>query len=523
MLGALYPIAATNYPIAFDGSATTFFEAESWGDGAQVAGDAITLRGNNRLYLKDVGGYAHIDLRGKTLRFTADVSRVPCSCNAALYLVSMRFPNGGYCDIQTQPSCTEIDLFEANSHSIQATVHTRRGYGGDSTCNQWGCAVNWGNFATTANGQSTSALYGPHGHIDSSRPFEVATSLSLEGELVVELEQNGRRTGLFNRSAASNPVGGSCGGACGVRDPPNEGAPTGLPAEALAVSAAASVAGMVLVISLWGNDDVSRWLDYECPASRRAGVGGARLHLEPSRVTQYGVSRVLDLGATRPRKKSARCPTDHLRQTANNVGCPTEELTTRACSSRAQEHTLPSRPSASRPRRAHRPRRPRRPALALNRHRARSHTHRPARAHARPKTRRRTHHPAHRRCRHRLCSPARRHVHRRRRRRRPRHRPRRHLLRCPSPPSRRHQPASASSASPALRLLLRCSSSLLHSVLTCSPAACVTVALRPRQGCTGRGGPVRGADACWTVTRQRARLRPSRSTRQGRPTRPTTC
>ena len=191
----------------------------------------------------------------------------------------------GYCDIQTPNSCTEIDLFEANSHSIQATVHTRRGFGGDSTCNQWGCAVNWGNFATTADGQSTAALYGPHGRIDSSRPFEVATSLSLDGELVVELEQDGRRTGLFNRSAASNPVGGSCGGACGIRDPPNEGAPTGLPAEALAVSAAAAAAGMVLVISLWGNLDVGKWLDHECPASRRAGVGGARWPSRPSRVT----------------------------------------------------------------------------------------------------------------------------------------------------------------------------------------------------------------------------------------------
>ena len=260
--------------------------AERWGNGAQVAGDAITLSGNNRLYLKDGGGYAHIDLRGKTLRFTVDVSRVPCSCNAALYLVSMPFPNGGYCDIQTQPSCTELDLFEANSHSIQATVHTRRGYGGDGTCNQWGCAVNWGNFPMTANGHSTSALFGPGGHIDSSRPFEVAASLSLDGELVVELEQGERRTGLFNRSAASNPVGGSCGGACGVRDPPNDGAPTGLPAEALAVSADASAAGMVLVISLWGNNDVGRWLDNECPASRRAAVRGARLPLELSLVTQ---------------------------------------------------------------------------------------------------------------------------------------------------------------------------------------------------------------------------------------------
>ena len=52
------------------------------------------------------------------------------------------------------------------------------------------------------------------------------------------------------------------------------------------MSADASAAGMVLVISLWGNNDVGRWLDNECPASRRAAVRGARLPLELSLVTQ---------------------------------------------------------------------------------------------------------------------------------------------------------------------------------------------------------------------------------------------
>ena len=83
----------------------------------------IELRGNSRAYL--VKGnerqYHLLNLLGKTLHFTADVSNVPCSNNAALYFVSMRAGRspGSYCDIQTQPSCTELDLFEANRGAIQ--------------------------------------------------------------------------------------------------------------------------------------------------------------------------------------------------------------------------------------------------------------------------------------------------------------------------------------------------------------------------------------------------------------------
>ena len=82
--------------------------------------------------------YQLIDLRGMTLRFTVDVSKVPCSTNAALYFVRMG-ESAKYCDIQTHPACAEIDLFEGNRMAIQSTVHTKTGLGGDGSCNQWGC------------------------------------------------------------------------------------------------------------------------------------------------------------------------------------------------------------------------------------------------------------------------------------------------------------------------------------------------------------------------------------------------
>ena len=87
-----------------------------------------------------------VDLRGQTLRFTIDVSNVPCGCNAALYFVAMRAPASeqwaSYCDILTTPSCVEIDLFEGNAGAIQSTIHTTTGEVTDSEhCNAWGCSV----------------------------------------------------------------------------------------------------------------------------------------------------------------------------------------------------------------------------------------------------------------------------------------------------------------------------------------------------------------------------------------------
>lgn len=180
------------FPIA--GRPRAGFAAPYGGDRMQsLPGGGIRMAGDARAYLvEDWQGHPDafemLDLRGKTLSFTADVSGVACSCNAALYLVAMQ-PYADYCDIQSTPHCLEFDLFEANSQAIQATVHTKVGVGGDGTCNQWGCAVNWGNFPTTAAGLRSAALYGRGGHIDTAAPFRVAASVSEGGELSIVLSQ----------------------------------------------------------------------------------------------------------------------------------------------------------------------------------------------------------------------------------------------------------------------------------------------------------------------------------------------
>ena len=91
MLAILGPptTSSRSYSVPFDDRTTASWQAESWSDGATVQGDAITLHGNNRLYLKDDRDYLRLDLRSQTLRFTVDLSQVRCSCNAAVYLVAM--------------------------------------------------------------------------------------------------------------------------------------------------------------------------------------------------------------------------------------------------------------------------------------------------------------------------------------------------------------------------------------------------------------------------------------------------
>ena len=132
----------------FDGSPNAGFAA-AYGTATVGSSGSLSLVGNSRAYLvEDMarGGmgsaYKRLNLLGKRLRFTADVSQVPCSTIAAFYFVSMdaaAISPGGYCDILSDPWCTEVDIFEANGAAIQATIHTQRGTGPDGTCNECEC------------------------------------------------------------------------------------------------------------------------------------------------------------------------------------------------------------------------------------------------------------------------------------------------------------------------------------------------------------------------------------------------
>jgi hypothetical protein len=154
----------------------------------------LTLKGDNRQYLVEDTTqhtwsgvtYQKLDLLGKTLSVTVDVSNAGCGCNAALYLVAMGDPSSSssnYCDIQSSSYCLEIDLLEANRKVVQTTLHTQHGTGMGS-CNQWGCAVNWGKDSHTKYGQGIT------GGIDSARPFRMNAAVNTSGWLNITLVQD---------------------------------------------------------------------------------------------------------------------------------------------------------------------------------------------------------------------------------------------------------------------------------------------------------------------------------------------
>ena len=142
----------------------------------------------------------------------------------------------------------------------------------------------------------TAGLYGPGGAINTERPYNVASSIDDQGRLGVVLSQDGVHVPFFNASSAGNPGTGACGqrcaesdfvcllSSCGSRDVPASGPASGLPADSSAVVAAANEAGMVLVISLWGDNDLGRWLDFECPEEKRGGVSASEVTFSNLRI-----------------------------------------------------------------------------------------------------------------------------------------------------------------------------------------------------------------------------------------------
>lgn len=123
--------------------------------------------------------YMALPLIGKTLRYTTDVGKAGCGCNAAFYLASMRQNlqpskcGDYYCDANSYcgVKCTEIDIQEANRFAWHSTPHTAtdrsglaKGCGGGGR--DWVGPREW-----------NKNQYGPGAAcIDTYRPFEVAVS-----------------------------------------------------------------------------------------------------------------------------------------------------------------------------------------------------------------------------------------------------------------------------------------------------------------------------------------------------------
>jgi hypothetical protein len=263
-----------------------------------VNGTRLTLTGGGGLQLAttptaggdEPSGYYQWKLLGNTLSYTVDLSAVACSCNAALYLVSMPGFNASsspstpdprsnfYCGANAgKPStntsnpvpasrgnyCPEMDLLEANKFALQSTPHicngTNRGPGFYPMCDWHGCA-------TAVFNQSKLALC-PGGEcvIDTRRPFRHSISFPVTatsgGALATaskrEAGSGGTLTAIHNVLEQEGRTFrfSSCQSA-------NAQWTGGNSAEYLATMSANLRPGMVMDISLWGvsNKGMS-WLD----------------------------------------------------------------------------------------------------------------------------------------------------------------------------------------------------------------------------------------------------------------------
>ncbi len=292
------------------------FTAEKWGtndvqttEGADKD-RAITVRGNNRLYaIEDINvrdwpevRYHKFPVLDKQLSFSVDLSGVNCGCNAAVYLVAMPAHGSAdpqnpaaYCDIQGYdqdvPACVELDLLEGNAKAIQATLHTFRGHGVDGhSCNQDGCAANWGRT------QDTAHLYGPSSRvgIDSSRPFQVTASFkqtedwqpqhTLGALMDVTLSQtdDSGATRIMHFFDGSS-VGGS-------HAPHNQRKPVSQEDKRRTREALISP-GVALVVSLWTAEDLS-WLDGGCEEWIAQGRGVCDLESTSFSIANLRVSDI---------------------------------------------------------------------------------------------------------------------------------------------------------------------------------------------------------------------------------------
>mmetsp|Transcript_118008 Transcript_118008/g.252036 ORF Transcript_118008/g.252036 Transcript_118008/m.252036 type:complete len:609 (-) Transcript_118008:255-2081(-) len=240
---------------------TGWNDLNGYNEVAVKAGGQVVPHMGGRAYFAEMctpGVYDHnmytgFNLLGKTLRYTTDLSKAECGCNAALYLTSMRQNTHKsecgdyYCDANNVcgESCTEIDMQEGNLHSWHSTLHTSTdkegmvgGYGGGGE--GWNGPRDW-----------SADEYGPGARcIDTTKPFEVDVSFPTDknGDLrAMEVE--------LSQSGSSCPIAISLSDYMG-----NISIKTKSRGSAMAELTEALKAGMTPVISYWSAADML-WLD----------------------------------------------------------------------------------------------------------------------------------------------------------------------------------------------------------------------------------------------------------------------
>lgn len=216
------------------------------------------------------------NLLGGQVEYDMDLSQSSCSCNAALYLVSMPGkdwngnpdPSSGgdyYCDANKVGGvfCTEIDIMEANTYAWQTTPHncdapTNKGH--YNNCD--GSGKGWMNF------HNLNLDYGPGRGINTQQKFHVKSGFQKSGDRLtrfsIELSQNGH---TVSHSIGDGDVpGGYFDSIKGDLE-----------------------RGMTFAISNWGSDwNTMQWLDGNTGCG--GGCGNPSIHVSNISITTGGHS-----------------------------------------------------------------------------------------------------------------------------------------------------------------------------------------------------------------------------------------
>jgi len=229
----------------------------SWGT-VTTSSNSVTTGLGPRFYLANSCATAFsktvfqkINLLGATISFTADLSNVGCGEDAAFYFVGMPASSIGgngdyYCDANCVGGscCTEMDVMEANRHSLQITPHMCTA--ATSGCDANGCALN---TKTIPNGFGPSTSF----TINTLNPFTLSITFQSSGgqlsSIVSVISQGTKSITLTHNSAL-----------CGSNYLP--GMTTGL------------TGGMVAVWSFWSGS--MGWLDSSACSSDTSEIANPK-------------------------------------------------------------------------------------------------------------------------------------------------------------------------------------------------------------------------------------------------------
>ena len=221
----------------------------------------------SRLYVLKNDKYWFPDLLNKQISIDMDISEVPCSLNAAVYLVQVnstefdtlgigygdaqcptdiKYFYNGKTNINKEPICSvEIDLIEANSEAIAWTLHPCNG----NNCDKSGADAN-------SYRQGYHNFYGPNKIIDTTKPITIITQFI--GDPLTEVKRFYKQNNKYFEHPGGSLTSASIKKWKSLQNEPNTFEECG----GFNSLTQAIKKGMAVIISLWDDQATNmKWLD----------------------------------------------------------------------------------------------------------------------------------------------------------------------------------------------------------------------------------------------------------------------